>query len=134
MTRTLHVRVATAADRTGLVADLEALDEGEEPTPTEPELSVENIETFGRIFRPTNLTLLQAIVEHEPESIRALARAVDRNPPEVLSNINELVNYGLVELEEHGQAKRPVLWYDEIAIDIPLTRLPDSSGDGGLLA
>lgn len=134
MTRTLYVRVATAADRTGLTDDLEAIDAGEEPTPSEAELSVENIETLGRIFRPTNLTLLQAIVEHEPESIRALARAVDRNPPEVLDNINELVNYGLVELEQHGQAKRPVLWYDEIEIDIPLTRLTDSSGDNALLA
>lgn len=134
MTRTLHVRIATVPDRTALGDDLEALDEDTDPTAHEPVLAVENLETLGRIFRPTNLELLQAIVEHDPESIRALARAVDRNPPEVLDNLNELVNYGLVDLEQDGQAKRPTLWYDEIKIDIPLARLSGASGDDALLA
>ena len=78
-------------------------------------------ETLGRVFRPTNLELLRAISEHEPESIRAIARVVDRHPPELLENINELADYGLVELREEGRAKRPVLWYDDITIDISLT-------------
>jgi len=86
-----------------------------------------DLETFGRVFRSTNLELLEAIVEHEPESIRELARLVDRNPPEVLENVNELADYGLIELEEDGRAKRPVVWYDEIDADIPLT--PPSGQD-----
>lgn len=133
MTRTLHVRIDADTDRTDLLETLEAIDEGEEVAPRESVLSVDTIETLGRMFRPTNLELLQAIVEHEPESIRALARAVGRNPPEVLDNINELVNYGLVQLEEDGQAKRPVLWYDEIDIAIPLDR-PADPGDETLVA
>ena len=79
------------------------------------------ISTFGRVFHSTNLELLEAIVEHEPGSIRELARLVDRNPPEVLDNVNELADYGLIELEETGSAKRPVVWYDEIDADLPLT-------------
>lgn len=134
MTRTLHVRVATAPDRINLTDDLEAIDAGEDPEPRESILSVEDIATFGRIFRPMNLELLQAIVEHEPESIRALARAVDRNPPEVLENVNELEHYGLIELEKHGQAKRPTLWYDELEIDIPLGRVTDPSDEEGIVA
>jgi len=92
-----------------------------------PTLSIEDLETFGRVFRSTNLELLEAIVEHEPESIRELARLVDRNPPEVLDNVNELADYGLIELEENGSAKRPVVWYDEIDADLPLTT---KSGQG----
>jgi len=34
-----------------------------------------------------------------------------------LENVNELADYGLLKLEEDGQAKRPVVWYDEIDVD-----------------
>ena len=120
MTRTLHVRIESP-DRSDLEERLEAIDAGEDVEPGETTLSIENLETFGRVFRSTNLELLEAIVEHEPESIRELARLVDRNPPDVLDNVNELVDYGLIELEENGSAKRPVVWDDEIGANLPLT-------------
>lgn len=124
MTRTLHVQI-TSADRSGLEERLEAIDAGDDVEPGEPTLSIEDLETFGRVFRSTNLELLEAIVAHEPESICELARLVDRNPPEVLDNVTELADYGLLEFEENGSAKRPVVWYDEIHADFPLT--PPSS-------
>lgn len=122
MTRTLHVRIDSSADRSDLEETLATLDAGEtdEVEPKPSTLSVADLETFGRIFRPTNLELLEAIAEHEPDSIRGLARLVDRHPPEVTQNVNELADYGLVELEQDGQAKRPTIWYDEIDVDIPL--------------
>jgi predicted transcriptional regulator len=120
MTRPLHVQIKSA-DRSGLEERLEAIDAGDDVEPGEPMLSIEDLETFGRVFRSTNLELLEAIVAHEPESIRELARLVDRNPPEVLDNVNELADYGLLELEENGSAKRPVVWYDEIDADLPRT-------------
>ncbi|WP_123619283.1 hypothetical protein [Halorubrum sp. CSM-61] len=123
MTGTLHVQI-TSADRNDLEERLEAIDADEDVEPSQPTLSIDDLETFGRVFRSTNLELLEAIVEHEPESIRELARLVDRNPPEVLDNVNELADYGLVELEANGRAKRPVVWYDEIDVDIPLTDRP----------
>ena len=126
MTQTLHVQIKSA-DRSDLKERLEAIDAGEDVDPSEPTLSIKNLETFGRVFRSTNLELLEAIVGHEPGSLRALARLVDRNPPEVLENVNELADYGLVELEENGRAKRPVVWYDEIDADLPLTT---KSGQG----
>ncbi|WP_254533511.1 helix-turn-helix domain-containing protein [Natrinema gelatinilyticum] len=126
MTRTLHVRINSSSDRSDLEDTLAALDAGESVPPKPSTLSVEDLETFGRIFRPTNLKLLEAIADHEPDSIRELARTVDRHPPEVTDNINELADYGLVELEQNGRAKRPIVWYDEIDIDLPIGhRSPD---------
>ncbi|GAB7020054.1 HVO_A0114 family putative DNA-binding protein [Halostagnicola bangensis] len=123
MTQTLHVQIdSSSTDRRGLEETLAAIDADEDVESGEPTLSIENLETFGRVFRATNLELLEAIVEHQPESIRELARAVDRHPPEVLDNVNELADYGLVELEQEGRSKRPVVWYDEIDVDLPLTR------------
>jgi predicted transcriptional regulator len=126
---TLHVTIGTDSDRSDLEERLGQLDAGEDIDPAEPMLSVESIETFGEIFRPTNLALLEAIVEHEPESIRELARIVDRHPPEVHGNIHELVDYGLVELKETGRSKRPVVWYDDIDVDIPLSQNAATSSD-----
>ena len=127
MTHTLHVTIGTPADRADLDDRLAAIDAGEEVEPADATLAVESLETFGRVFRPTNLRLLEAITTHEPESLRELARIVDRNPSDVLDNINELETYGLVELVEEGRSKRPVVWYDEINVDMPLT---DSTRDG----
>ncbi|MFA9427238.1 MarR family transcriptional regulator [Natronorubrum sp. A-ect3] len=120
MTQTLHVRINSSSDRNDLEDTLAALDAGESVDPKPSTLSVEDLETFGRIFRPTNLELLEAIANHEPDSIRELARIVGRHPPEVTENVTELADYGLVELEQNGRAKRPVVWYDEIDIDLPI--------------
>jgi predicted transcriptional regulator len=126
MTHTLHVTIGTPVNRSALDDRLAAIDAGEDVEPADATLAVESLETFGRIFRPTNLRLLESITTHEPESLRELARIVDRNPPDVLDNINELETYGLIELVEEGRSKRPVVWYDEINVDMPLT---DSSPD-----
>lgn len=120
MTQTLHVRINSSSDRSDLEDTLAALDAGESVDPKPSTLSVEDLETFGRIFRSTNLELLEAIADHEPDSIRELARIVGRHPPEVTENVTELADYGLVELEQNGRAKRPVVWYDEIDIDLPI--------------
>jgi predicted transcriptional regulator len=120
MSRTLHVTIQPVSDRSDLEADLAAIDAGETIDPQDPTLAIEDLETFGRIFRGTTLELLEAIVATEPSSIRELADAVDRHPPDVLANVRELEDYGLLELEQDGRAKRPVIWYDHIDVDIPL--------------
>ncbi|QSX00120.1 MarR family transcriptional regulator [Haloterrigena alkaliphila] len=128
MTRTLHVIIDSESDRSDLEDTLVALDAGEDVDPEPSTLSVEDLETFGRLFRPTNLELLEAIATHDPSSIRELARVVGRHPPEVTQNVTELADYGLVELEQDGRAKRPVVWYDEIDVDIPIGRhSPDTA-------
>lgn len=117
MTRTLHIQIGSTADRSDLEDALGTIDEGENVDPEPSHLVVESLATFGRIFRPTNLELLQAIAEHEPASIRELARLVDRHPPEVTDNVDELADYGLIELEQDGRSKRPSVWYDEIEVE-----------------
>lgn len=120
MTRTLHVTIGAAGEREDLEETLASIDDGEPIEPRDPTLVLEDLETFGRVFRATNLEVLEAIVRHEPSSIRELADALDRHPPDVLANVRELADYGLLELERDGRAKRPVVWYDVIDVDISL--------------
>lgn len=117
---TLHVRIGPSPNRSDLEATLDALDAGDDVEARDPTLTIEDLETFGRVFRPTNLELLSAIATHEPESLRELARLVDRHPPEVNENVAELVDCGLVDVEQHGRAKRPVVRYDEIDVELPI--------------
>ena len=120
MTRTLNVTIEAPTDHSDLAETFAALDADETVEPREPTLSIESLEAFGRVFRPTNLELLRAIADNDPSSIRDLARLVDRHPPEVTENVHELAEVGLIELEADGQAKRPVIWYDEIDVEIPI--------------
>lgn len=120
MTTTLHIRIGTDDSFDGLIDRLGAIDADEEVPPEQAVLAVESAATLGRLLRPTNLEILQAVARHEPGSIRELARLLDRGPAEVLDNVNELEDYGLLRLEQEGRAKRPVVWYDELDVEVPL--------------
>jgi predicted transcriptional regulator len=63
---------------------------------------------------------IRAIVQHEPASIRETARLVERDVSQVHRNLVELEELHLIDLVDDGNAKRPVVWYDAIDIDLPL--------------
>lgn len=135
MTRTLHIRFGTDDAFDGVIDDLETVDAGGEleagdaVDADESVLAVESTDTLGRILRPTNLDILRAIVQQEPASIRELARILGRGPAEVLENVNELEQYGLIAFERDGRSKRPVVWYDEIDVDIDLSSFEREDAD-----
>lgn len=131
MTETLHVTIDSPARALNALGDdLDRLAAGEDVQLADARtLTLPDVATLAELFRPTNTELLDAIAEHEPESIRAAARLVDRGPAEVLANLNELEAHGLVELRREGRAKRPVVWYDEIEITASL-QVGGDDGDG----
>lgn len=73
---------------------------------------------------PPRLDLIRAIAEHDPESMRAAARLVDRDVSDVHTDLKHLEVLGVLELEEGGPggAMRPVVPFDriEMHIDYPL--------------
>nr|WP_303647888.1 transcriptional regulator [Haloarchaeobius amylolyticus] len=100
---------------------LAALDRGETPDP-QFEVVFHDPGDVHLVTRPKSLELLRAIVQHEPASIRETARLVDRDVSQVHRNLTELEALHLVELVDEGNAKRPVVWYDAIDIDLPLVK------------
>jgi len=74
-----------------------------------------------QLLRPTNLELLRAIREHEPGSMRAAAELVDRDFKDVHRNLSELEALHVIEFEQDGRAKRPVVRFDEIDVEVSLT-------------
>ena len=117
---TLHVKYMDAEE--ALEQPLEgirSMKEGDEPEDT-PMVVVTTKEDLTRVTRDTTIDLINAIAEHEPGSIRETARLVDRSPIDVKKNLDELERIGLVRLEEEGGAKRPVVWYDKLDLEVPV--------------
>ena len=87
-------------------------------------------EKLSRLLSQKNLELLEAIFEHEPESIREAAELVDRDDKQVHRNLSELEDIGAIEFEGggSGQAKKPVLAYDGLETDIPFADSDESVG------
>jgi predicted transcriptional regulator len=83
-------------------------------------LSFETTDQLAYVFTPRAIDLLHAIAQEEPASIREAARLVDRDIKQVSENLERLEEYGVVEFLDEGRAKRPVVPYDEIDIQLPL--------------
>lgn len=94
-------------------------DRGEENGPRV--LSFEDPERIQRLLTPRRLELLRSVMEESPGSIRQLAERLERNVSDVHEDVTLLEEYGIVELEQDGRAKRPVVPYDEIEIEVTLS-------------
>ncbi|MDY6776137.1 MAG: winged helix-turn-helix transcriptional regulator [Halobacteria archaeon] len=121
--KVLHVKVArvSATRHQDPVAEaMKAIDEDEEPEESYG-LTLETEERVGEIFDDRNLELIRTVAREDVESIRDLARRVDRDVRQVHDRVTELEKLGLIELEEEGRRKKPTVWYDSISVDIPVT-------------
>lgn len=78
---------------------------------------------------PLRLSLVRAIAEHEPESMRETARLVDRDVSDVHGDLTRLELLDVVELEEGGpgQPTQPVVPYDRIEVDIAVPLVEDET-------
>lgn len=128
--RVMHIRFGVG-NETRVEETLAALDRGEEPEPYF-ERVYRDVDNLHRVTRPKNLELLRVLATESPESIRETARLVDRDVRQVHRNLEELADLDLVEFESDGpgKPKRPTVWYDEIAVELPLTTEDATDEDG----
>lgn len=69
--------------------------------------------------KPRVLDLIEAVRREEPASINETARVVDRDVKNVHEELSRLARLGIIFFEEDGQSKRPVVWFDELVINLP---------------
>lgn len=120
-TTTLTVRTGSGEQtRAEARQRVQALEDGD-PVPPRHVLVLADEDDLQRLLSPANLALLRSIRRHEPASMRAAAELVDRDFKEVHRNLTELEQLNVIEFEEAGRAKRPVVRFDEIDIEVSLT-------------
>ncbi|WP_436930050.1 hypothetical protein [Halosimplex halobium] len=117
---TLVVTVKPSAEfHSDVTDDIEALELGDAADST-PTLSFTSYDDLMTTLTPRVLELVEAIRREEPSSINEAARVVDRDVKNVHEELTRLARLGIVFFEEEGQSKRPVVWFDEVVINLPV--------------
>jgi predicted transcriptional regulator len=132
--RTLHVYVGEANRLREQTKDmLRSIEDGEdvEDIGHTHVLNFESESELARLLSPTNLELLRAIRQHEPESMRDAADIVDRDFKDVHRNLTELSELGVIDLVNDGRSKRPVAQYDDIEVHYSLVTDEASTEQAG---
>ena len=127
--RDRHIRFGTG-NTERVEETVAARDRGEDPTPS-LERVCRDVNSLPRVTRPNNLELLRILATEHPESIRETARLVDHDVRQVHRNLEELDSQSLIEFQSDGpgKPKHPIVWYDEISIELPLSSWDGESGD-----
>ncbi|WP_425499662.1 hypothetical protein [Halogeometricum luteum] len=84
-----------------------------------PTLSFTSYDDLMETLTPRVLKIIEAIRRNEPSSINEAARVVDRDVKNVHEELSRLAHLGIIFFEEDGQSKRPVVWFDELVINLP---------------
>lgn len=100
--------------------DARKFDEGEPSTGAR--ITCVEASDVQRLLTPKQLELLETLMSRDVDSIRELSDVLDRNPSEVHADVHTLEDYGVVELRDESQAKKPVVPYDEVEINVNLSR------------
>jgi predicted transcriptional regulator len=115
-----------------VTANLQRLERGE-PADSTPTLSFHSYDALMSTFTPSTLELLAIIRREQPASMNEAARAVERDVKNVHEQLTRLESLGVIYFAEDGQSKRPVVWFDDLVIDIPFgkeTETPPAEATG----
>jgi len=116
---TLVVTVTSSSEFHDDVTDgIDSIERGEGVDAT-PTLSFTSYDELMETLTPRVLNLTQAILREKPSSINHTARVVDRDVKNVFEELNRLAQLGIIFFEDEGQSKRPVVWFDELTINLP---------------
>jgi predicted transcriptional regulator len=116
---TLVVTVSSSDEFHDDISDaIAALERGDAVDST-PTLSFTSYDDLMQTLTPRVLDLIEAIRREEPASINETARVVDRDVKNVHEELTRLAQLSIIFFEEDGQSKRPVVWFDELVINLP---------------
>jgi len=74
-------------------------------------------ESAQKVLTPRRIELLHKIRDTEPESVRKLAREVDRDHGQVSRDLETLATHALVTFETDGRRKRPIVCHDRVVVE-----------------
>lgn len=72
--------------------------------------------TAQEVMTEKRTELLEEIQDEEPDSVRGLARRVERDPAQVSRDLDTLFRNGIIEFDEQGDRKVPVLAHENVFV------------------
>ena len=100
---------------------------GADGVPDEAVRSFERVADVRTLLTERRLDVMRTIMTESPESIQALADALDRNYADVHGDVQVLAEHHIVYFDTDGRAKRPVIPYNRVRVDIEVAG--DSAGE-----
>jgi len=113
------LKILVAGEEDPVEETVRALDRGEDPEPS-CGLTLGSEGRLRDVLDDRNVELIRTVAREEPESIRGLARLLDRDVRQVHDAVTELETLGLLNFDEEGRSRKPKVWYDSISVDIPV--------------
>ena len=74
-------------------------------------------ETAERVLTEKRIEIVAAVAEEVPESVRDLARRLDRDVSIVSRDLDVLFEAAVIDYERDGRAKRPVLAHENVLVE-----------------
>ncbi len=90
---------------------------------SQDELSFENINTLRKVLTEKRIELLRVIRQQEPDSLYSLAKMVKRDLKSVNTDVNILVELGLMSLESIKQERhkiKPGVAFVRLSVEIAI--------------
>ena len=86
------------------------------PKRNEPKVWFPSMKSVAEVLSDNNRALLRTIAEMQPESMKALADAVGREPSNLSRTLKTMAHYGFVELVKENRSIKPVVKATEFEI------------------
>lgn len=80
--------------------------------------SFESVADVRQLLTDRRMEVMRSIMTAAPESISDLADRLGRNYSDVHGDVQVLADHHIVYFETNGRAKRPVIPYDRVRVDI----------------
>ena len=80
-----------------------------------------DLSTIHRIISKARLKVFACIKEYQPENLHKLANLLHRDYTNVWRDCWVLANCGIIELKEQGKETKPIVLYDQIVLDFPVS-------------
>lgn len=87
--------------------------------------SFDSVADVRQLLTDRRIELMRSIMTAGPDSISDLADRLDRNYSDVHGDVQVLADHHIVYFDTDGRAKRPVIPYDRVRVDIEVV------GDSG---
>ena len=101
--------------QTAAIERAERWEEGEEVPHV---VNFEDRARLRQLLTDRRMELLEEVMEHPPESIRALADRLDRDVHDVHDDLHLLADYDIIHFEEDGRAKKPYVPYETVRVEV----------------
>jgi predicted transcriptional regulator len=112
------LRITAVPAEQAQAASLNRLERWEQGEEVPHVVNFEDRARLRKLLTDRRMELLEVVMEHAPDSIRALAEQLDRDVHDVHDDLHLLADYGIIHFRQQGRAKQPYVPYETVRVEV----------------